>query len=233
MRFSQRTVNENETSPRAFVEWMRRVRLLRTQIGCPACRRPMVLQGRTAVRDNVTMRCLQCRRVRSVRRGSWFESHPKLSLPQLVRLGVAYNSGASISSTARQWNLTELTVSECFGDFRRRISLHVDARVVPGPRPFTGAPVQIDCATFKHFKDTINHVQIPVLHVQGILEPYTGVFRYQVVMDQKATTLRPPISALVPVGTIVMTDEHKSYQTLDDDGYYHYRVNHQPRRLRT
>lgn len=227
MPFSQHTITEHNTSPRDLVAWMRRERLLVSRLVCPHCRLAMNVQNSARMKlDGVRMRCWKCKRVRSVRQGSWFASHPRLSLVQCLRLGVAYNFDATIEATAQQWEISVNTVSTVFAEWRAKICTHVDGIIARDREPFTGCPVEVDCATFKHIKDTVNDVEIPILHVQGILEPYTDTFRYRIVPDQKAPTLRPHISALVPIGTVIMTDEHKSYQTLPTDGYWHYRVNH-------
>lgn len=230
MQFSQLTITEKNTSPLAFIEWMREQRLLPSRPTCSSCFLPMRVQTRSRlVLDGACLRCPKCKRVRSIRTGSWFSSHSKISLVQCVRLGVSYNSNASIQSTATQWNLNVDTVSNVFAGWRDIVCRHVDEVILPARRPFSGSPVEVDCATFKHLMDTDQNVWIDVLHVQGILEPFTDTFRYKIVTDQKATSLRPHILKLVPTGTVIMTDEHKSYQTLPADGYHHYRVNHNQR----
>lgn len=227
MRITQQKLTDKNTDVRKFVKWLMKKRLLPRRFLCQSCGSRMRLYMSNKSADGVRMRCLVfgCRAQASVRGGAWFSDHPKLSLIQLMRVAVAFFANASITSTALQWDISIPTVSRVFANLRKRVSVEVDAKVAIDPG-LTGAPVEIDCATLKHYRDDANQVAVPVVHVQGMLEPTTGVFRYQLVMDQKAVTLRPPISALVPLGSIVMTDEHKSYQTLDAEGYWHYRVNH-------
>lgn len=179
--------------------------------------------------DGMCNRCPRCRRRQSVRVGSWFEGSRHLSLLKQMRLLVAWEAKASIRATARQWGLSEPTVSHYYEGVRRLITEEVDRMVEMNEVDFSGEPVEVDCITLKHIKDTANNVEVDVLHVQGILEPDSGSASFTIVPNQTLVNLGPHILAHVPRGTIISTDEHKSYQTLNQDGYHHYRVNHRAR----
>lgn len=226
MRYSQLEINANNTSPLDFVRWMQDEGLLHRG-DCPTCHVTMRVQAWAGmVGDGVCNKCPVCALRLSVRNGSWFAGFRHLSLVQCVRLLVAYEANASISSTAKEWRISPKTVSLYYNEFRQLICAKVDDMIAQDPRPFLGDTVEIDCATFKHIKDTVNNIVIPVLHVQGIYEYGQSNFRWQIVQDQSAASLRPPIRRLVPRGSVIVTDEHKSYQTLHQDDFNHFALNH-------
>jgi hypothetical protein len=230
MQYSQQTVTDNSSSPRQLVEWMREQKLLLPSPACPKCHSPMHLQPSAAfLGDGVCNRCTRCYTRRSVRVGSFFEGSRHLPLVKQLRLLVAFEAKSSTKSTANQWEVSRQTVSNYWAELRGLISSEADRMDTMGELEFSGSTVEVDCITFKNIVDSSTGARLDVIHVQGIMEPTSGVLGFHFSPDQTAANLRPHISRLVPAGTIIFTDEHKSYGTLNRDGYHHYSVNHNQR----
>src|SRR3569623_1700670 len=62
--------------------------------------------------------------------------------------------------------------------------------------------------------------------VGGIYERSTGRIELHRLADRTIETMIPPLRRLIPNGSIIFTDEHKSYNRLDNYSYGHFSVNH-------
>lgn len=231
MSFTQASVTRHSRSNVNFFYWLRRRRVIERHPMCIPCGRPMTISPSTRfVTDGVEWRCRRCRRRKSIRSGTMWSQYSNLSVMNQLRLLIAFEAGATATSTGSQWEIGRHAVGLAFQHFRRIIQGEWRLNVAGGQENFTGTPIEIDCMTITNVRDDVNNMFLPVIHILGIFEyaPAGGGHRIRLhrVGNQAAATLVPLIRASVPNGSYIFTDSHLAFNTLNNFPYFHFTVNH-------
>jgi transposase-like protein len=167
---------------------------------CPECRFQIAPTANTILQDTRTPLV------------SWFyamylfcTTRHGVSGKELQRqLGVTYKTAYRMGMQIRK-------LTEKAGSFDEMLSGHVEI----DEAYVGGRSVGLGTGNYRSTKTT----------VMGIVER-KGCMIARVVPDAKTVSLRPIVLETVERGSIVSTDEHRSYGLLTKDGYRHGRVNH-------
>jgi hypothetical protein len=156
----------------------------------------------------------------SIRNGSFF-ANSNLSLRKQLKIIINFVAESPARGTGRRLRVSRKIVGRFYKKMRRAYSADLDTT----PITFTdGFEYEVDELFLKHLR--VGHGLFIPQWVAGILERRTGKLLYYRVADRSGTSLVPPITAHVPQGSFVYSDEWKGYRRLRDHPYYRFSVNH-------
>lgn len=211
-----------------WLQWLARHRLIRNNVDCGRCRRPMALVARAECNDGFSWRCRQCSTRSSVRTGSFF-ANCDLTTEKIVMMMyywvyevkckhvmmfeslVSWNTIVNYNNYFRQqccdWLLT---TNQQLGGF--------DAN---GQSVF----VEIDESYFFHRKYHRGQRRVGKW-VVGLVERGSGRCWMEVVVRRDAATLERIITNHVLPGTTIVTDAWRGYQNVTqlNNGVYDHAV---------
>jgi len=222
MDYTLQTLEALGDDPLDLVIWMINENFLDFIQDCRHCHTAVHLERFNENADGVVWRCTRrgCRWYRSVRENSFFaKSH--LSLRIQMRLIIAFAADGTGKSTALQLGLARKTVVNFFIACRR----NYQAAILADPIVFTaGGEYESDECVIADV-DVGNNIRADIW-VQSVVERTTGQVYLTRVPDRSARSLVPTLTALVPPGSFIFTDDWAAYNTLRRHGYTHRAVNH-------
>ena len=216
----------------AVIQYMQRKNLLSRQMTCSRCGSTMTFQKRTKRNgslDGYTWRCRdsQCRTMKTVRSGSFFEKS-KILLDKWLLLIHHWTTDSKINITAATIGISRVSVMQC-NQFLREVCTTklLQSPIVLGG---AGAVVQVDESLFSHkVKAHRGHPPNEQVWVFGIVDTrFQPALGYMRIVDRRdSATLLPIISSVVAPGSIVHSDEWSSYRAIRSQlGLTHRTVNH-------
>jgi len=219
---------------RTTVLWLVRRRLLHNNLDCGICGRACSLLSTGVYSDRYIWYCRNCRFQRTVREGSVFQGqHEALQTQLLIMYEWANETPACVCE--REMSLSHKTTVTYYTNFRRVCSnyLLMHPVMIGGVELINGNVeakiVEIDESLFSRRKYNRGHHRIRRGQwVLGGIERGSRRCFLEAVAQRDEATLRPIIQAHVDVGSIIVTDMWRSYNTLNQlpQGYDHRTVNH-------
>lgn len=222
MEYTLQTLEELGDDPIDFACWLINEDFLHFVQNCSHCNGKMKLEIFNEYGDGVTWRCLRqaCRRHRTVRDNSFF-ANSHLSLRVQMNLIISFAADSTAKSTALLLGLSRQTVVNYFIACRR----NYQAAILADPIAFNaGGEYESDECLIADV-NVGNNIRSNIW-VQSVAERATGQIYLTRVADRSAGSLIPPLTALVPQGSFIFTDDWASYNTLRHRGYIHRTVNH-------
>ena len=170
---------------------------------------------------------VQTFQVHNVNKGTIFFMKSKLRLNDWVHLIYCWASKMGVRMASRQLGVSEKTIVDCYSFFREICSKYFANNPVKlgGPNVI----VQIDESCFSHkVKHHRGRAHDQSKWVFGILDTSTkpGIGYMELVPNRSAEVLLPIIQKVVLPGSIIHSDQWKSYRTLQGMGFEHRTVNH-------
>jgi len=222
MEYSLQTLETLEGDPLALVLWMVDKNFLSAIPDCRHCHSEVNLERFSGNSDGVVWRCSRqaCRRFVSVRENSFF-ANSKLSLRDQMKLIISFAAESTVKSTALMFHISRGAVTDYFIACRR----NYQAAILAKPIVFAaGGEYESDECLIEDV-NVGNNIRTD-MWVQSIVERETGQIYLARVPDRSTTSLVPNITALVPAGNYIFTDDWASYRSLPQHGYVHRTVNH-------
>ena len=138
-----------------------------------------------------------------------------------MKLIISFAADSTAKSTALQLGLSRKTVVNFFIACRR----NYQAAILADPIEFTaGGEYESDECVIADV-DVGNDIRADTW-VQSVAERATGQIYLARVPDRSAGSLVPTLTALIPPGSFVFTDDWAAYNGLRHHGYTHRTVNH-------
>lgn len=215
------------------IEFLQGKGLIKTQVSCDLCQVDMkMFSYKNAVTDKYVWRCVsrECPKFhcpKSIRIDSFF-FRSRLSLQTWIQIIYCWSIKMTQVQTATFANINTKTATKCYSSIREACSTHLrNSRIeLGGP----GAVIQLDESLFskkaKYHRGRVGKKQIWVF---GILDTsQTPAIGYmEIVPKRDAATLLPIIQRIVRPGSVIYSDEWRSYRHIQRDlGLVHHTVNH-------
>jgi transposase-like protein len=222
MEYTLQTLESVGNDPLDLVVWMINEDFLVLLQNCSHCHSEMRLERFSQNADGVVWRCSRqdCRRYQSIRANSFF-AHSNLSLRIQTKLIISFAADSTAQSTARLLAVSRQAVVAYFIACRR----NYEAAILADPIAFNaGGEYESDECLIEDVA-VGNNLRADVW-VQSVAERATGQVFLTRVADRSAASLIPTITALVPQGSFIFTDNWAAYNSLRHHGYIHRTVNH-------
>jgi transposase-like protein len=222
MEYSLQTLEILGDGPLDLVVWMVDENFLLPIQTCRYCNGEVNLERFRRNTDGVVWRCTRqaCRRFVGVRENSFF-ANSNLGLRVQIKLIISFAAECTAKSTALMLGISRQTVTNYFITCR----LNYQAAILANPIVFNaGGEYEADECRIEDVK-VGNNIRADVW-VQSIAERATGQIYLTRVPDRSAASLVPTVTALVPPGNYIFTDDWASYRSLPMHGYVHRTVNH-------
>jgi len=222
MDYTLQTLEEVGQEPLDLVVWMVNEDFLPHLQACRRCHAAVRLERYNEYADGVVWRCSRqvCRRHFSVRANSFF-ANSNLSLRIQMKLIISFAADSTAQSTALLLGISRQSVTAYFRACRR----NYQAAILAAPIVFhAGGEYESDECMIEDVDVGIN--VRAVVWVQSVAERATGQVYLTRVPDRSATSLIPTLTALVPQGSFIFTDDWAAYNSLQHRGYVHRTVNH-------
>jgi transposase-like protein len=222
MQYTLQTLEELGDDAIDLVVWMINEDFLDLLETCRHCDAPVHLERFNENADGVVWRCTRrgCRWYRSVRENSFF-ANSHLSLRTQLKLIISFAADSTAKSTALLLELSRQTVVNYFIACRR----NYQAAILAHPIEFqAGGEYESDECLIADV-GVGNNIRADIW-VQSVAERATGRIYLSRVPDRSAASLIPTLTALVPQGSFIFTDDWAAYNGLRRHGYIHRTVNH-------
>lgn len=197
---------------------------------CKACKTPMRLSVCKNNRDGYSWRCMlkSCsghQRYWSIRENTFF-SNFTTSLGEILIILIRYSSRQPLYSIKQNLDTPSRTIDRIISKLKLMIPApNYTNDKLGGP----GYIVQVD-ETMMNFKCKSHRGRSPSNRTDAlcIVETRNGITRSfaTVIADKRASTIIPIICANVASRSIIHTDEHASYRSLNNIGFEHSSVCH-------
>lgn len=189
---------------------------------CEKCGSDLNLEYFNHLGDGVVWRCSnqRCRSRGSIRRDSFFAAS-NLPLLTQIRLIISFAADSSVSSTAKLFHVARSSITEYFIECRRMY----EAALIQHPISFSG-PGEYEVDELKIERVKVEPGIFAEVWVQSILERRNGRVYLHRLENRTRPQMVPPIQLRVPAGSVIFTDEHRSYGNIRTLGYHHATVNH-------
>ena len=222
MEYSLQTLETLGPDPLALVLWMVEENFLSVIPDCRYCHSEVNLERFSRNTDGAVWRCRSqaCRRFVRVRENSFF-ANSNLSLRDQMKLIISFAAEGTAKSTALMLGISRRAVTDYFISCRR----NYQAAILANPIMFNaGGEYESDECIIEDVK-VGNNIRAGIW-VQSVAERATGQIYLTRVPDRSAPSLVPTLTALVPPGNFIFTDDWASYRSLPEHGYVHRTVNH-------
>jgi transposase-like protein len=222
MEYSLQTLEFLGGDSLALVIWMLDENFLSVIPDCRYCHSEVNLERFSRNTDGVVWRCSRqaCRRFVGVRENSFF-ANSNLGLRDQMKLIISFAAEGTVKSTALMLGISRRAVTDYFIACRR----NYQAAILANPIAFlAGGEYEADECLIEDV-NVGNNIRASVW-VQSIAERTTGQIYLTRVPDRSAASLIPTVTARVPPGNFIFTDDWASYQSLPQHGYVHRTVNH-------
>jgi len=228
-------INDIASADWDVIVFLAQRRLIANESICVACRRPRFLRpnARRGNVDGYQWRCASCASRTSVRAGSFFARHSRLSLKIQILLLYEWSNDSPIKDIERECNVSHRTAvrfcRRCRNTCIRYCQLnpvtvggvhvvngHVQSRVV-----------EIDDTYFSRRKYNRGRFTGGVW-VFGGIDRLSGKCFFEIVPTRNWAVLFPIIQRHVEYGTLIISDMWAAYRTLPQlpNGYSHEWVDH-------
>ena len=222
MEYSLQTLEFLGGDSLALVIWMLDENFLSVIPDCRYCHSEVNLERFSRNTDGVVWRCSRqaCRRFVGVRENSFF-ANSNLGLRDQMKLIISFAAEGTVKSTALMLGISRRAVTDYFIACRR----NYQAAILANPIALlAGGEYEADECLIEDV-NVGNNIRASVW-VQSIAERTTGQIYLTRVPDRSAASLIPTVTARVPPGNFIFTDDWASYQSLPQHGYVHRTVNH-------
>jgi transposase-like protein len=222
MEYSLQTLEFLGGDSLALVIWMLDENFLSVIPDCRYCHSEVNQERFSRNTDGVVWRCSRqaCRRFVGVRENSFF-ANSNLGLRDQMKLIISFAAEGTVKSTALMLGISRRAVTDYFIACRR----NYQAAILANPIAFlAGGEYEADECLIEDV-NVGNNIRASVW-VQSIAERTTGQIYLTRVPDRSAASLIPTVTARVPPGNFIFTDDWASYQSLPQHGYVHRTVNH-------
>jgi transposase-like protein len=222
MEYSLQTLEFLGGDSLALVIWMLDENFLSVIPDCRYCHSEVNLERFSRNTDGVVWRCSRqaCRRFVGVRENSFF-ANSNLGLRDQMKLIISFAAEGTVKSTALMLGISRRAVTDYFIACRR----NYQAAILANPVAFlAGGEYEADECLIEDV-NVGNNIRASVW-VQSIAERTTGQIYLTRVPDRSAASLIPTVTARVPPGNFIFTDDWASYRSLPQHGYVHRTVNH-------
>ncbi|KCZ78689.1 hypothetical protein H311_00273 [Anncaliia algerae PRA109] len=169
--------------------------------------------------------CLKNRKYYSVRENSFFMGF-NCSLKDIMLVIVRYSCFMQVYSIKAALNLSPRTIERIMKKLIQKIpETNFESSKLGGPK----FVVEID-ETMLNFKCKSHRGRSPsnktdALCIVEVGQKITRAFA-KIIPNKKIETILPIVISQVMPGSVIWTDEHKSYQTLNKNGFLHQSVCH-------
>lgn len=222
MEYTLQTLETMDKDPIDLVIWMINENFLNLLQNCRHCNGEVRLEKYNEYADGVAWRCARqdCRRHYSIRENSFF-ANSHLNIRAQMKLIISFAADCTAKSTALQLNISRRTVVDYFIACRQ----NYQAAILNDPILFhAGGEYESDECLIADV-NVGNNIRADIW-VQSIAERASGQIYLTRVPDRSAASLIPNITALVPQGSFIFTDDWAAYNVLRHRGYIHRTVNH-------
>lgn len=188
-----------------------------------SCGHDMALQkyGKAKL-DGFCWRCCRCKKITSLRSGTFFE-HAKVTISTLLQIIYDFVTQTPVTGSANAIGISEKTCIQWYQYCRDICSSKMlkDWEKLGGP----GHVVEIDESLLFKRKYNIGRVTNQIW-VVGFYDRTQRKGFLRRISDRSARTLEQVIVECVAVGSTIYTDQWRSYSNLGNLGYVHGTVNH-------
>jgi hypothetical protein len=139
-----------------------------------------------------------------------------------MKIMACFVADVSVCAASRLLNMRRPTISEYYDNFRGELY----DNLLDDPISFTdNGEYEVDECLLKHvsFPRRRTHA---IQWIAGILERSTGLVLLKKIPDRSAVSLIPWVVRNVPHGSVIYSDELRSYSSLGSHEYAHFTVNH-------
>jgi transposase-like protein len=228
MKVTPRELYAIMSDKREWLQWLARHRLIRNNVDCGTCHRPMSLVGRAECSDGFSWRCRQCNTRSSIRTGSFF-ANCELKTEQILMMMYYWihevqSKHVMLFESLVSWdtivNYNNYFRKECYEWF------HTTDQMLGGfDDDGQSVFVEMDESYFlrrKYHRGQRRRGQ----WVVGLVERGSGRCWLEVVARRDAPTLERIISDHVLPGTTIVTDAWRGYQNVGalNNGVYDHAV---------
>ncbi|KAI6661847.1 hypothetical protein LOD99_9799 [Oopsacas minuta] len=175
--------------------------------------------------EELGWRCMEkaCRKVASLRVGSFFESS-NLKLIEFIEFIFLWSKDYQTTETFEEnlgWSRSTIT------DWKNYMRDLCVTRYLSYPEPIGGPGeiVEIDESKFGHHKYSRGRLLSGQWVFGGVCRGTSDMFMIPVV-DRSASTLIPLVNEFIRPGSIIMSDKWVSYNQIHPGTFPHYTVNH-------
>jgi hypothetical protein len=186
---------------------------------CAHCARPLRASLCDSKLDGYRLRCPHCKGDHGVRAGSPL-AHYRISLRELGRLLCYFNAHLTVTQAHCLSAVSEDTVTRLWKQLRESARDFLTAH----PILFSGDEiVEIDELYLKPLRPGLDEFEergkwAPVI---GLISRQTGAVALEIAPSHSTRDIAPLIRRHLPsLNTSVITDEHKSFQFLDDESLH-------------
>lgn len=212
-----------------LIETLMRSGLLKKEMKCDSCHHMMIYQDCKQYNDLkcfrcVNMRCLKGRKRINIRKNSFFEGI-NISLLLIIKVLIRWAKDIPQGITVSMLEIDHRTYKKIITKFLNLVEDGFENNKLGG----IGKVVQIDETALNHgIKAHRGRAANNKTDALCIIEFETNIKRAFacVIADKKASTILPIICSNVVSNSIIHTDEHKSYSSLNDIGFIHDTVCH-------
>ena len=217
-----------QSDKREWLQWLARHRLIKNNVDCSRCRRPMALVARAECNDGFSWRCRQCSTRCSVRTGSFF-ANCDLTTEKIVMLMYFWLYEVKCKHVMLFENVTSWDTIVNYNNYFRKECCEwlLTTNQLLGGFDANGQSVfvEVDESYFFHRKYHRGRRRVGKW-VVGLVERGTGRCWMEVVVRRDAPTLERIITNHVLPGTTVVTDAWRGYQNVAqiNNGVYDHAV---------
>ena len=218
------------SEPREVIIWLQEKKLLKSKLQCEACANPMTFHKINII-DGYYWRCMKkaCenfRKGKSIRTGSVFEKS-KVPLRTWIHLMYLWAEGVQLKQACSLASVSKPTGVACFSFFRSVCVTYFQHH----PIRLGGPQIVVECdeSAFAHkVKYHRGRGPAQTVWVFGLADRSVkpALTYMEVVEKRDANTLLPIIKKVVRPGTIIHSDEWRSYCRIQELGFEHRTVNH-------
>lgn len=213
-----------------LIDFLRYNNIIVSGLFCDSCGRALLLKNYKKIKDGISWQCINShcdkyRKMISIRKNSFFENF-NLSILTIIKIFIRWACDQPQYSIIQNLEINTRTYKKIILKFMEVVdSYDSNDDKLGGP----GKIVQVD-ETSLNFKVKSHRGRSPINKTDAlcIVEFDTRISRAFacVISDKKASTILPIINQNVELGSIIHTDEHKSYFRLNYLGYVHDTVCH-------
>jgi hypothetical protein len=161
-----------------------------------------------------------CRRVMSIRRGSFFH-HSKFDIHQQMLIICCFCEDMKVSVCARDLGISRFHATNYYDNLR---GCYQDALAISPIQFRSHGPYEVDEFQIEHVD--LGRGVYSTVWVQDILERETGRYWASIVPNRSEETLVGNILDMIPTSSLIFTDDWSAYASLKRRGYKHYTVTH-------
>ena len=213
-----------------LIEYLKSVGLLKDVVFCSNCNIPMLLRQYTRNKNEYALRCMTRTcinyKYKSIRNESIFERY-KFSLATGIKLIWKWLFNTTAKSIKSAIYVDSKVLIDFYDDLRRCCKYYFECN--PAKLGGSGVVCQIDESNFrckpKYHRGRYPENEIWVFwNCRYIIFTFSNFVR--IINDRSANTLLPIINEVCLPGTVIYSDQWRSYNRISQLGFVHSTVNH-------